>query len=154
MIHVQLDDKNFQRSIRRLRGGVDDKQLWAAMGEKLLRSHRSRFNREEAPDGSKWQPRSSASEEIRRRGKPKPKHHSILKHQGRLSQTLRYQASHSQLLLGSDLPYAAIHQFGGQFKMFGKHKATMPARPFLGLSTSDEQMVERLIVYHLARQLK
>ncbi|MBS9780883.1 MAG: phage virion morphogenesis protein [Gammaproteobacteria bacterium] len=154
MIHIEVDDRDFQHSIKRLRGSVNDKKLWAAMGEKLLRTHRKRFLQEKSPEGYKWKERSAVSEKIRARGKPKPKHHSILKHQGRLAQTLRYQASHSGLLLGSDLPYAAIHQFGGKFKMFGKHTVEMPARPFLGVSKTDGQMIERLIVNHLAKQIR
>ncbi len=154
MIHIEIDDSDFREAIRHLRGGVEDKKLWAAMGEKLLRSHRKRFKDEVAPDGTPWQKRSPASEQIRKKGKPKPKHHSILKHQGRLSQTLRYQASHSGLLLGSDLPYAAIHQFGGKTRMFGKHEVKIPARPYLGVAKADREMARKLIVHYLARKLK
>ncbi|MCG9736482.1 phage virion morphogenesis protein [Pseudoalteromonas shioyasakiensis] len=53
---------------------------------------------------------------------------------------MAYNIGDSSLEFGSNLEYAAIHQFGGASDMIPR-LAAIPARPFLGLSERDEKEV-------------
>ncbi|WP_447904483.1 phage virion morphogenesis protein [Pseudomonas aeruginosa] len=87
----------------------DPSGLLQDIGELLLNIHRRRFQAQVSPDGTPWQPLSPAY--LRRKRKNRDK---ILTLDGHLRNLLRYQLDGSELLFGSDRPYAAIHHFGGQ----------------------------------------
>lgn len=118
--------------------GFLDKAFFSAIGEALMISTAERFDREEAPDGTPWEPLSPKYRQRKMRifGEDK-----ILRLRGYLRDTIRYQASDTELRLGSNRVYAALHQFGGHFRAFGTHDAAMPARPYLGLSNEDQQEI-------------
>jgi phage virion morphogenesis protein len=51
--------------------------------------------------------------------------------------------------VGSSMAYAAIHQFGGKT---GKgHRTTIPARPYLGLSERQKELLKEKVVLWLQR---
>lgn len=53
---------------------------------------------------------------------------------------------------GSNVPYAAIHEFGG---MTGRgHKANIPARPYFHFDEQDEARIGELMDEHLTRALE
>lgn len=139
------------------------------MGEYLLIAHDTRFASQSAPDGTPWQALSPSY--LRRKRKNQDK---ILRLDGYLANTLRYQVSGGELLFGSDRPYAAIHQFGGEIQIaarsqqayfrrdgktgevgnrfvakrksnfaqwvsMGPYSIHIPARPFLGTSSADDE---------------
>ena len=55
-------------------------------------------------------------------------------------------------MVGSNLPYARIHQKGGKT---GKgHKVDMPARPYLGVSEEDMDEVRETVADFLAGTFK
>lgn len=127
--------------------------LMDEIGMGLVTSTQFRFEDEQGPDGSKWKPSIRARETG---GK-------TLTDDGFLKQ-ITHNASATSVVVGSNLTYAAIHQFGfdGSISVpahkrtitqaFGlKLKASkqvsvrafdrnlnLPARPFLGLSVEDE----------------
>ncbi len=119
-----------------------DQATFEAIGEELLISTRERFEREESPTGQKWAPLSAAHKKRKRKQDYGDK---ILSMRGHLKNLLRYQATDKQLKFGSDRKYAAIHHYGGKFTAFGKHSATMPARPFLGISDADRQAIREVV---------
>lgn len=82
------------------------------MGEYLLLAHDARFASQTAPDGTPWQALSPRY--LKRKPKNKDR---ILRLDGYLMNTLRYQLDGSSLLFGSDRPYAAIQHFGGEIQM-------------------------------------
>lgn len=94
----------------RLRG--DDRDLMLAqMGEYLLRSTRERAAREEEPSGKKWRPLAPAYARWKAKKRPGV---PILKFDFHmLGDQLSYQVDGEGLLLGTNAPYGAIHQFGG-----------------------------------------
>jgi len=94
----------------RLRG--DDRDLMLAqMGEYLLRSTRERAAREEDPNGRKWRPLEPAYARWKAKKRPGV---PILKFDFHmLGDQLSYQVDGEGLLLGTNAPYGAIHQFGG-----------------------------------------
>ncbi|WP_429885372.1 phage virion morphogenesis protein [Geoalkalibacter halelectricus] len=111
------------------------------IGEYLQRAHFERFQAQESPEGDPWAPLSPKYQARKKRNKNK-----ILVLDDLLGGTLRYKASAASLLFGTDRVYGATHQFG-------RDKANIPARPFLGLSRGDEDEVLRLIGEHLAEAL-
>ncbi len=93
----------------------------AGIGEYLLESHQSRFQLEISPDGTPWAP--LAPETLaRKKGEDR-----ILQDQGTLRDTLSYEVSANELLFGSNLEYAATHQFG-------REDHGIEARPFIGIT--------------------
>lgn len=109
------------------------------IGEHLKLSHFDRFRDQKSPDGDPW---VALSEDYRKR--KKKNQDRILTLEGFLGSTLRYQVVGKTLLFGTDQVYGATHQFG---------RGEIPARPFLGLSNSDEAEALRLVERHLASAL-
>ena len=85
--------------------------LFADMGEYLLRSTRERAAKQIDPDGNKWRALSPGYAKWKAKKRPGV---SILKFDFHmLGDQLSYQADQDALLLGTNAPYGAIHQFGG-----------------------------------------
>ncbi|MDR0865341.1 MAG: phage virion morphogenesis protein [Candidatus Symbiothrix sp.] len=70
-----------------------------------------------------------------------PKHFSlkrttdkILRDTGELANAFSYRPEKGKVTITNDKPYAAVHNFGGQAKIFGKKPFTMPQRKFMAHS--------------------
>jgi len=116
------------------------------IGEELLQSTDERFRREQGPDGAPWAPLKPATLKQKKR-KRRP---FILQEEGLrggLRGSINYRIQGAQLSLGSPLPYARIHQEGGQAGKGGA--ATIPARPYLGVSDDDQAAINDIIRDHL-----
>ena len=109
------------------------------IGEAMLNVTRERFNTQTAPDGTPWKPLSPAYALVKKQNVAQ-----ILTLYGRLRGTLTYQAGPKEVRIGTPLIYGATHQFG---------RGAIPARPFLGLSASDEQELLDILNDHLSRAL-
>lgn len=97
----------------------------------LLNSTKARFNTMRAPDGTAWQPLSPAYYAT----KPINKN-LILTLNGYLRRSIYSLRGEDTVTIGSNIPYAGTHQFG---------RGRIPARPFIGLSTDDNEYIsERL----------
>lgn len=90
-----------------------------------------RFNKEQSPDGTKWLPLSPAR--IKQRMK-KHKHGQmkILQDVGELRKSIVYEAGKNYVRIGSNLKYAATHQFG---------RGNIPARPYLGITPYEKNHI-------------
>jgi phage virion morphogenesis protein len=117
---------------------ADLRPALADIGEYLMLAHEERFDAQKSPDGEPWAPLSERYQARKKRNRDK-----ILVLDDVLAGTLRYQTTASSLLFGTDRIYGATHQFG-------REEAGIPARPFLGLSSRDEDEAARLILAHLA----
>ncbi|MBN9365947.1 MAG: phage virion morphogenesis protein [Comamonadaceae bacterium] len=130
----------------------DPSPLLAELGEYGLRSTRARFKTQTAPDGTAWAALQPWYQREKRRNKNR-----ILTLNGYLRGQMTWQLVGDRTVeIGSNLPYAAVHQFGATIKpraakvlMFRGHVAksvTIPARPYLGLSDEDRsEIVERAL---------
>lgn len=106
------------------------KVLLDSVGEALVSGTLGRFDAEESPEGEKWQASRRAQEE----GGMTLTNTEILR------RSIEYATTSDKVMVGSNLPYARIHQLGGKT---GKgHKVTMPARPYLGVSADDMEDVK------------
>ncbi|HHT7856356.1 phage virion morphogenesis protein [Pasteurella multocida] len=158
-VNIELDIKELSRVLDKAIARLSrPKLMFAEMGEELLAIHFARFTAQKAPDGTSWVPLQDWYRESKKKNADK-----ILTLDGHLSGTLRYQASDSGVVFGSDRPYAAIHQFGGTItaknakalNVQGRpvKSVTMPARPWLGLSADDEQRLLEIARKHLKNEL-
>jgi len=114
--------------------------VFQGIDESMLNRTRERFNTQTAPDGRSWQ---ALSPDYKKRKKNADK---ILTLHGRLRGLLNYRAGPNEVRIGTPLIHGATHQFGNP-------QRHIPARPFLGLSQSDEQALLDILNDHLSRTL-
>jgi len=128
------------------------------LGFMLEQSTRERFEDEQSPEGERWKPLSDSTliSRAARRGRTKTKrggmtaraqrivgNAAILKDSGRLMRSITSRARPEGVAVGTNLVYGAIHQKGGKAGR-GK-RVQIPARPYLGISKSDEQDIMDLL---------
>lgn len=133
------------------------------IGQILRNSTEERFRKAEDPTGQPWATLQPWYQEMKKKHKGK-----ILFLSGRLESSFSYSATNDSVTLGTNVRYAAIHQFGGVirpktakglaiggFNSEGKakgwaKKVTIPARPFLGISKKDNSDILQAITVHMA----
>lgn len=109
--------------------------LLEAVGAEVESQTRRRLAEEKrGPDGEPWPPWSAAYAAGRHGG------HSLLRGEGGLLDSIRHEAGPEEAVIGSNLVYAAIHQFGG-----AEAGQALPARPYLGLAAADEADLAALL---------
>ncbi|OUR89889.1 phage virion morphogenesis protein [Gammaproteobacteria bacterium 42_54_T18] len=121
---------------RLLRQGSDLEPAFRDIGEYLLESTQQRFVDQQAPDGEPWEPLSPNT--LKKKKRPD----RVLTETGTLVDTLNYQLGANQLMLGSNLEYAATHQFG-------READGIPARPFLGIAPFEQVEILDILRDHL-----
>lgn len=129
--HLQVDLhqlKRIQDYVAQL-SGVDRLALLDAIGFEVENQTRRRIAEEKTgPDGQRWKPWSERYARTRHGG------HSLLVGESDLLDSIQHLVTGDEVAVGSNLPYAAIHQFGGaEVGMPG-----LPERPYLGLSPENE----------------
>lgn len=116
----------------------DTQALMESVGDALVSGTLKRFDAEEEPTGKKWPKSKRAAKEGGQ----------TLTDKAFLRRSIDYAATPEKVMVGSNLPYARIHQLGGKT---GKgHKVDMPARPYLGVSESDLDDVRAAMADFLA----
>jgi phage virion morphogenesis protein len=124
--------------------------LMELIGETLVSSTKERMGKGESPDGTAMLP-------VPRGGTP------LIK-TGLLRRSVTYKAGVADVIIGSDLVYARIHQKGGTIKpknkkalaftVGGKKKVVkavkIPARPYLGISKDDHEEIKEMIRLYMA----
>ena len=145
-----IDDVATRRFLdEAIRRGQDMSPAMDVIGNFLVTSTEERFERGEAPDGSAWPP----SIRVQSQGG------QTLVETGRMMQSLSHVFGRDFVEWGTNVLYAAIHQFGGTIKAVAgpfltfrvggrwvrKRQVTIPARPFLGISTGDEAEVANIL---------
>ena len=146
MAGVRFDGTAAQASLRGLLAGIENPvPLLERFGEYGLRTTRERFKTQKAPDGTTWEALQPWYQKEQRRNKSR-----ILTLNGYLRGGMTWQLVGNRTVEWcSNLPYAAVHQEGATIEprtakvlMFRGHVAnsvTIPARPYLGLSETDEK---------------
>jgi len=110
MLEVTLDQRQVGKALKELAEHQEDLTTpLNDIAEYLHQSTDSRFRQQVAPDGSPWAP-LAPSTLARKRGT------RILREAGTLQDTLRHKVSSNELAFGTDRPYGAIHQFGGNIQ--------------------------------------
>lgn len=165
---ITLDDARVQAALARVeRQMTNARPLMQELGEILSETTKQRFVTSTAPDGSRWEPNAPStilgylskfrgsfgrSGRITQRGIGRAAgKRPLIGETRRLSSEIFYQASANEVTIESGLKYSAIQQFGGQAGRGGS--VTIPARPFLGLSSSDADAIESAAARFIAASL-
>lgn len=157
-ITVTLDDAEVKTALTRLGTRMSDlSPAMRSIGEKLLQSTRGRIEHGgPAPDGAPWAPLSPVTL-ARKKGVGK------LIERGRLLGSFNYRADAYSVTVGTNVVYAAVHQFGmrrgyagtGHYKTrrgsFPIPWGDIPARPFLGVSSADRASILDTLTDYLQR---
>lgn len=110
-------------------------ELLDALGAQIESQVRRRISEERADaDGTPW-PAWSIDYAATRRGG-----HALLVASGALIDSITHHVNGSSVEIGTNLVYAAIHQFGGE-----SVGMPVPSRPFLGLSADNLADLEALL---------
>lgn len=151
-ISVKIDDREVTGMLQRLSAKISDmKPVMTRIGAFYERRVLENFKAESAPDGTKWAPLTQDTMMLRlarkkgftkngglsAKGKRYIQGKRILRENGDLEGSIHFQADSDSVTIGSSgsIPYAAIHQFGGQA---GRgRKVAIPARPFLAMNRGD-----------------
>ena len=157
-IEIQTDDAALQAAFKRLTATLGDlRPEMDEIGQTLTTSVIDRFDRERGPGGVPWKPSARARTEGGQ----------TLTDTGRLRASITHRASRDSVEVGTNVAYAAIHQFGGKTAprtIQPRHKkalywpgawhpvaqvnhpgSTIPARPFLGIDADDRASILRIV---------
>lgn len=169
-IRIEVDDAAVTATLRRAVARISDlRPVMAAIGSRVEASTILRFEQERGPDGAEWKRSHRAREEA---GQTLT---DTARLRGSITHVLRGSGSGVEALVGTNVVYAAVHQFGDKTRarvirprarkalkftaggktVFAKHVnhpgSTIPARPFLGLSGGDRREIRRIVERHLER---
>lgn len=143
MIDVKFDNANVLQALERLaKAAANPRPALLSIGEDLVKSTKNRFNESRGPDGKAWAPNSPATLKRKRGSKP-------LIGEGILRDQIGYAEGGNVLSVFSTMEYAAMQQFGGKKSKFPHLWGDIPARPFLGISDADEQMIVETVSDYL-----
>ncbi|NNI07723.1 phage virion morphogenesis protein [Pasteurella multocida] len=143
MIKITLNDTQAVKSLQQIANQLQNpRRLYGIWGETLKKIHTDRFKAEIDPEGKKWKPLSPMT-------LAEKKGAGILRESGNLSNKTAYNINSDGVEFGSAEIYARLHQFGGVIRPKTKkilktkggrflRKATIPARPWLGVSKKNE----------------
>lgn len=166
-VSITIDTVNLRASLDKLQGRMGNLQpLFDGIGQAVVSETVGRFRDEEAPDGSKWKKSQRAEREngltLTSRG-------------AHLRGSIVHRPSAEDVMVGTNMVYAAIHQFGFSgvqsvpahsrriLQVFGKpldkprtvqvkahsRRMNLVARPFLGIGERERAAIEDEILTHL-----
>ena len=149
-IEVKIDDKEVKWLFDRLQYRVKNMEpVLKKIGMELRSEWELHWKKEEDPYGSKWAPLSDITKARRKGEEP----YKILRDSGRLQRNFNVEATPDSVEIGTNIIYAATHQFGAKKGKFGRTKrgapipwGNIPQRRLLpdkGLPSSDWEMVRR-----------
>lgn len=148
-IGVQYDLASVARLQERIAklGDIDRRGLLEQLAGVAESQTRKRINEEQqSPAGEPWQAWSADYAATRHGGQ------SLLQGEGDLVDSITSEIEGDEALIGSNLVYAAIHQFGGTPDM-APGPAGIPAREYLGFSQDNldeiEAVADRWLDKHL-----
>lgn len=136
-----IDTSAFEAGIKKAINNVQNMTpLSNKIGEALVVSTRQRFKDEKSPSGEKWDPSNRAVEQGGQ----------TLSDTARLKNSIRYEATSDTVFVGTNVKYAAIHQFGSDGGSF-KRPSGVIARPFLGISKEDLEEAKDIAAKHVQK---
>jgi phage virion morphogenesis protein len=141
-IKVEVQDlEEISRKIQRI-GAMPMHDILDAVGTRMVYQAKTRIrDTHAAPDGDMW-PEWSA-----RYAKSRKPQHDLLWNEGNLHDSLQQVVSGNTVLVGSNLDYAEVHQFGGPVEPNEWGISAVPPRPYLGVEpgTQDEKDLVKII---------
>jgi phage virion morphogenesis protein len=163
-------DLNAIEGVKKLLAGIaldnaDRARLLQSIGLEMETQTQERFDTQQSPDGNTWKALAQKTQNYYA-SKGWTASRSILVGEGILrdSITSEVQGGAWSVLVGATMEYAAIHQWGGEIRPktapylfvpgYGRlKKVTIPARPYLGVSPDDADVIEAAVATFLAGRL-
>lgn len=161
---IRMDMSQVQSTFQRLAMAVSDTApIMRAIGAGLVTSTQDRMDDGVGPDGASWAPLNP----VYAAGKKGP---GILRERamrGGLQGSITYSAGRDQVAVGSNKIYAGVHQTGAVITPKGggrlvfrlgnrvvhARSVTIPARPYLGVSNEDREMIMDVVTGALDRAI-
>lgn len=159
-VRIEIDDATVKAGLGRLAAlGQDLRPILQAIGARLVANTLARFEQGRDPFGLPWKTSRRAERQ----------HGQTLIDSGRLRTSITFRLpSPTSLEVGTNVKYAATHQFGAtirartkkglRFKIPGvgwrtAREVTIPPRPFLGFGPDDFDDVSDILARHLRAAL-
>lgn len=131
VLEYKIDDKLVLNAMKNLEH-FNAFDMFDEIGSYLDSSVLKRFDDQVNPDGIPWKPSQRAEDEG---GK-------TLIDFGHLRDSITHNSYNTAVEHGSNMIYAAIHQFGG--KAGRNHATTIIQRAFVGISLEDEEEIDAI----------
>ena len=154
MFTVQLEHQRLQETLRTIEWAVGDlAPLMRGIAAELASQTEENFEAEGRPD---WQPLSSVTTERREKSGTWPGQMLQVSAAG-LAASISTHSDDSSALVGSNKPYAAMMQFGGDKSDFPHLWGDIPGRAYLpmdaegALQAEAEEAILDLAIDHLKR---
>lgn len=164
MITVTLDDRALKVAIDGLQGRIANmRPALAAAAQVLREAAMQAFDESRSPDGKAW-PRLKPASIVSRARRHSPKGYvknrartlarfangKPLLDTGQLRNSIQIQrVTDTEAVVGTKLPHAAIHQFGG--KAGRGRSVSIPARPYLGWNRDAMREMADVLIRHMER---
>ena len=152
-ISVTIEDRAVREAFRTLAFRLGNtRPVMAAIGVELVGSTHMRFVSQTDPEGNAWQALNPAYAATKRNSR-------ILTESGRLRDSINAQAGQDEVRVGTNVIYARAHQEGAEIKpvsashlwfriggdLIKADSVTLPARPYLGISSDDETSIAEIV---------
>ena len=139
---VEIESAALGTELARVAGVLSHPEgIMDCIGRYLVASALRRFESERAPDGTPWLKSARAVAEGNR----------TLTDTGQLRRSIAHVVNDGgrAVEVGTNVVYAAIHQFGGLARK--GRRARIPARPYLGIDERDRDAIARIVSRVLER---
>jgi phage virion morphogenesis protein len=162
-ITVELQSPDLPAAMARWRGvGRNPAPMMRAIGTRLVSNTQDRFDVGQDPEGRPWAALSPGYAGLKRGA-------GILREaamRGGLMGSITHDVVGAEVAIGSNKIYAGVHQFGAIIRAKNKpflrfrtvtgfaavRSVTIPARPYLGLSRTDEEDIFDTVEFFLNRR--
>lgn len=149
-ITISVEDKAITNALHELQSKVIDlRPVLLKIGEIVQKSTEDRLNsgKNVDPTGKPWVTLQPWYQKAK-----KKRQNQILSLEGHLADSITHDVIDGHTaVVGTNVPYAAIHQFGG---LVGKGSPfagkEIKARPFLGISNDDKENILDAVLDHMA----
>lgn len=169
-LDVSIDDRQIAIFFDQLRDRLSDMTpVMQDIGELMVDSTKQRFTAGQGPDGTAWAPKSEATIAAYMARGDTPDFRPLFGPSRRLSNEISWRVGPGgqSVEWGSSLIYAGVQQLGAQQGEFGARMGRtrpsekrpqgqdyfmtipwgdIPARPFLGVSTDDEDKLKSVLI--------
>ena len=159
-IDIEIKDQKALQALNFLaRLGYDPSPVMQAIAGVLADNIEEAFQSEQSPEGEAWLRRCRIRQSNSERS-PVIGQGQKLQQTGRLANSITSSFGRDYAVAGTNVIYAATHQFGAKKGSFGSDRygrpipwGDIPARPFLGLSSEGRREIEEIIALFIRTSL-
>lgn len=162
---IELQDGQIRKGLQRLvEAGADLTPAMRVIAKFLADRSEEAFAQEQSPEGVAWKPLSKVTLARRKKAKAGKPSAKILQQDRHLLNSLTADWDSKEAIAGTNVVYAATHQFGAKQGQFGQGSyktrqgsfpipwGDVPARPFLGVSKADKSEIENTMARFIIKQ--